>query len=577
MWQDCAEGQLVARNGDTYMRLSGFLSVALAVVSLAPGSSMHAAPAAPTGDTAAFAELAQQWQRLPVPSVSNCVPDYGPTAVAHKAAELAAFKKRLATLDRTGWPVATTVDARLIEAEANGMEFDLRVLRPWARDPSFYATVSAEQSDVPAHEGPAAQPVIDLFRYRYPLSPADQEQLTCLIGAIPALLNQARRNLQASHAHDLWAYGSRAFREQADALQRLEAGTLRMRTLHGTVVGTLDGASEALRAAVASARAATDAFRDWVASEAPRRVGPSGVGKAQYNWSQKNVHLVPYDWDAQVILLTRELERAQAGLRYEEFRNRDRPQLEPVNNADAFAALSQQRMRKLADFLIGGGLVPDKPFYRDALMQQVASYPSVEHRNFFLHALVREPLGLYSHFYHWIELARLENEPPESSVRRSAPLYNIFDTRSEGLATAMEEILMDAGLYDDLPRGREVVWVMLANRAARGLASLHVQANEMTLAEAGRFHAEWTPRGWSDPRSDLVAFEQLLYLRQPGYGTSYIVGKLQFDRLLTDIAQVREQRGETFDFGQFFRAVANEGILPFALIEDELKPPAPAR
>ncbi len=136
---------------------------------------------------------------------------------------------------------------------------------------------------------------------------------------------------------------------------------------------------------------------------------------------------------------------------------------------------------------------------------------------------------------------------------------------------------MHAGLYDDLPRGREIVWVMLANRAARGLASLRVQANEMTLAEAGRFHAEWTPLGWSESQSDLVAFEQLLYLRQPGYGTSYIVGKLQFDRLLADTAQAREMQGEPFAFAEFFRAVVSEGILPFALIGQPLKAPAPAR
>jgi len=45
--------------------------------------------------------------------------------------------------------------------------------------------------------------------------------------------------------------------------------------------------------------------------------------------------------------------------------------------------------------------------------------------------------------------------------------------------------------------------------------------------EAGQFHAGWTPRGWSDAKSKLVGFEQLLYLRQPGY----VVGEAQFDKL----------------------------------------------
>jgi hypothetical protein len=554
------------------MRLPGF-TLALCAVLLAPESAPYAATGEAPGNSTALYELAQQWRALPAPPVKNCVPDYGAAAMAEKATQLAAFKKRLTALARDGWTPAQIVDARLLEAETNGMDFDLRVLRPWARDPSFYATVFGEQSDVPAHEGASAQPVIDLFQYRYPLSPADQERLRCLLGAIPTLLAQARRNLQPSRAHDLWAYGSRAFREQAEVLQQLESGTLRMRTLHGVVAGDLNGASDALRAAVSAARGATEKFRDWVAAEAPTRIGPSGVGKENYDWYEKNVHLVPYNWDAQVVLLTRELERAQAALRYEEFRNRARPQLEPVASADAFAALGQQRMQKLADFLIDGGLVANKQIYRDALMQQVLTYPGNGDRNFFQHTALREPLGLYSHFYHWIELARLENEPPLSPMRRTPPLYNIYDTRSEGLATAMEEILMQAGLYDELPRGREIVWVLLANRAARGLASLHVQANEMTLAEAGRFHAEWTPRGWSNPRSDLVGFEQLLYLRQPGYGTSYIVGKLQFDRLLADTAHASEMRGQPFDFAEFFRTVAGVGILPFALVEEQLSMP----
>jgi len=74
----------------------------------------------------------------------------------------------------------------LIEAKMNGLDFDLRVRRPWARDPSFYATVFGERSDVPQHEGVTAAPSIDLFAYDFPLSRADQRGLSCLLeGTIP--------------------------------------------------------------------------------------------------------------------------------------------------------------------------------------------------------------------------------------------------------------------------------------------------------------------------------------------------------------------------------------------------------
>ena len=128
---------------------------------------------------------------------------------------------------------------------------------------------------------------------------------------------------------------------------------------------------------------------------------------------------------------------------------------------------------------------------------------------------------------------------------------------------------MQAGLYDDIPHGRELVWVMLANRAARGLASLRVQANEIGLAEAGRFHAEWTPRGWSDANSRLVGFEQLLYLRQPGYGPSYIVGKAQLDHLLAIASHRAEAEHRAFAARDAFAAILASGIVPPSLIADE--------
>jgi hypothetical protein len=78
---------------------------------------------------------------------------------------------------------------------------------------------------------------------------------------------------------------------------------------------------------------------------------------------------------------------------------------------------------------------------------------------------------LLSHDYHWIDLARMRDEPYPSPVRRMASLSNIWDIRAEGFATAFEELLIYAGLYDDNPRAKELVWIMLVNRAARGLAS----------------------------------------------------------------------------------------------------------
>ncbi|MEO1241327.1 MAG: DUF885 family protein [Pseudomonadota bacterium] len=515
-------------------------------------------------------DLFSKWRGFEPPTVEACVPDYSAEAMAAKAEGLAAFQKDLGDIDVDGWSVAQRNDLKIVEAEMNGMDFDLRVLKPFARDPSFYANVFADQSDVPEHEGPSAYPAIDLYTFQYPLSEDDDAKLTCLIGAIPAILDQAKVNLADSNARGLWVYGTRAFREQSVTLTAFAAGTLKMRTLEGMVEGNLEGASPALLDAIARAKSATDTFRQWLEDEAPSKSGPSGVGKEHYDWYMKNVLLSPYGWREQVTLLRRELDRARAALAIEEFRNRDLKPLEPFNDPDAYMAMATAKMDALADFLIEGGLVEDKDYYRDALAQQIGGYTPPENRNFFSNSAAHDPTPLYSHFYHWIELAARKHEPNESPVRAATPLYDMYDGRAEGLATAMEEVLMHAGLYDETPRGREVVWVLAANRAARGLASLYVHSNEWTLEDAGQFHARWTPLGWTDPESDLVAFEQLLYLRQPGYGTSYITGKLELDRLISNFAFDREQEGKAFSLPEFFKALNEADVIPFSLIEEEM-------
>ena len=548
-----------------------------AAIMLSVAGSLAAAPASAAAVTAPvptpharLVRLFADWRAFNHPAIVRGRPDYGVAAMATRAARLPAFRRRLGAIDRRGWTASQLGDYRLVEAEMNGLDFFHRVLRPWARDPGYYQTVFAEMSDVPAHEGPSAEPNVDLHIFAYPLTPSDAARLTELLGAVPALLADARTNLAGSKAHDLWAYGDRAFIEQAEVLAALEAGTLMMNDLDGKRLATLDGASPALREAVREARLATEQFAGWIKAEAPRRVGPSGIGKANYNWYLAHVLLSPYDFDAQKLLLQRELDRSLASLRLEEVRNRAAPPIAEITDPARYRAMVERRTDKLYALLVDAGFIADRPWYRAALAAQMGNYTPPAERNFFSHVTSLDPLPLSSHQTHWIELARLRHEPHPSPIRQHPPLFNNFADRSEGFATAMEEVVMHAGLYDDSPHGRELVWVMLANRAARGLASLRVQANEIGLAEAGRSHAEWTPRGWSDASSRLVGFEQLLYLRQPGYGPSYIIGKVQLDHLLAVASHRADVEHRPFVARDAFAAILDSGIVPLALIEAEL-------
>ncbi len=131
-------------------------------------------------------------------------------------------------------------------------------------------------------------------------------------------------------------------------------------------------------------------------------------------------------------------------------------------------------------------------------------------------------------------------------------------------------MFMHAGLYDDSPRSRELVWILLAQRAARGLGSLYAHANEMTMEEAGRVHVEHTPRGWMKTEKELMIFEQHLYLRQPGYGTSYVTGKYLLERTLAGFAKQVEQRGEEFRMKDFFDRLNAIDSIPISLARWEM-------
>ena len=129
---------------------------------------------------------------------------------------------------------------------------------------------------------------------------------------------------------------------------------------------------------------------------------------------------------------------------------------------------------------------------------------------------------------------------------------------------------MHSGLYDNNPRSREIVWIMLAQRAARGLGSLYAHANQMTMEEAGNVHVKWTPRGWMKRELHLLKFEQHLYLRQPGYGTCYITGKYVIEGLITKYAKAQEDRGRSFVMKEFMKLFNDAGNIPVSLVEWEI-------
>ena len=112
---------------------------------------------------ATLVKLFQQWRNFERPAMKGNVPDYSASAMATKAATFPQLRRQLDAIDPKGWPIAQQNDYKLVKAEMNGYDFNLRVLRPWARDPAFYVSIWPTRTDVPSREAPVSYPEIQLY------------------------------------------------------------------------------------------------------------------------------------------------------------------------------------------------------------------------------------------------------------------------------------------------------------------------------------------------------------------------------------------------------------------------------
>jgi hypothetical protein len=520
------------------------------LTALAGEGAAKASPAAGGGygDLVSFFRDFRAFQK---PKVVDGVPDYTAAAMAAQQRDIGTYRKRLAAIDPSTWPIPQQVDYYVVRAELAGLDFDHRVLKPWANNPGFYVTVFWEESDQPAREGPFAYGGVELWSYEFPLSAESGAKIDAGIRAIPGLLAQAKKNL-TGNGRDLWIYGTKAIRQQSADL--------------ATLAVKLDGAAAGLKADVERAKKATDDLAAWLDSQAASKTGPSGVGIENYDWYLKHVQLVPYTWSEEVALMERELARSRALLVMEELKNAALPVETPIAGPDEYDRKFNAAVTEYMAFLRDHEILTVKPWMDPALRARIGHY-SPGPREFFSEVDYRDPEIMRTHGYHWFDKAFMVHEPPASPIRQEVLLYNIFDTRTEGHATGWEELMMQAGMFDARPRSHELVYILVAERAARALGELYMQANMMTLEQASAFACANTPRGWLSMDGKLVRSEQHLYLQQPGYGPSYLVGKIEIEKLIAD---KKEQQGDAFRMKAFMDDFNSRGLIPASLLRWEM-------
>jgi hypothetical protein len=161
--------------------------------------------------------------------------------------------------------------------------------------------------------------------------------------------------------------------------------------------------------------------------------------------------------------------------------------------------------------------------------------------------------GVPGHFFQ-LSLAWRNPDP----IRRQ--YYD--SSANEGIGFYAEEMMLQAGLYDDSPRTRQIIYSFARLRALRVEADVKLALGQFTIQQAADYLASTVPMDRQTAESEAASFATA-----PGLAIAYEIGKLQIERMLSDR---RLQEGDKFSLRDFHDHIWSNGNVPFSLQRWEL-------
>ena len=544
----------------TSLRFAGIVLIFAALF-----TPLQALAVEPSSKGVGYTELVtlfDDFRQFQKPEETTGVPDYSPAAMQRQYDDLKSYQQQLMAIDPSGWSVSEQIDYLLVRAEMNGMEFYHRVVRPWARDPGFYLMTQEGA-------GPTG------FRIRVremPIPDEDIDRIRTQLQAVPKLYEQARTNL-TDPAADFVTLALHFLGEEEEMYRELAA---LLAEHHPKLVRDAE-----------TAEAAVTSFGRWLEDNRHLMTAPAGVGKDNYNWLLKNVYLFPYDWDDVRTIVELEDNRVITFQRLTENRNRNLPQLEPVQSQAEYKESVEDALEYIMNFLreeeiftMYDYLVPGDYFGSWHGFDQ----PWPEHHDYFFNFSHRDPVMEETHEmvgHHFDGLRAMNDTRPIRGGRRP---YKINTARDEGHAFGLEELLIYAGYLDARsPRTREIAYEQAAFRTVRALSDVYLHSRDWDLEQAIEFCVANAPHGELLDGSHHLWYELATTLRGVGHHMLMVVGKAQFMKLFRDRAN---QLGDDFVLKDFMDEFYASGFIPMSLVRwemtgytdeiDELAPPQAA-
>ena len=488
--------------------------------------------------------------------------DWSRASVEKRRNDLEQFEARWKKLDASAWPIPQQVDYRLIGSALSRVRWELEFNPRWKRDPNFYVeqtlTALAETLTIPP-----------------PYDDARSREILTRIKNIPSILQQGSENLDNPPA----PFAS-------VAIQNLDGIRGRLRKMATALIGSTTFKEGELDSACEGAADALEKFQQHLKDKLPKLPQQTSLGRDAYVWFLRNVALMPFTPEELLAMARQEWNRAVAFETFEKNRNKDVPPLKIATETDSWIKDAAAKEIQIRKFLEERGIltVPDwvqhytlrpTPEYLRALgftenddftgpsrlRENCVRYvpePS-DKLGYFWRATAMDPRPITVHEGipgHYFQLClSWKHEDP---IRR-----HYYDSgANEGIGFYAEEMILQAGLFDDSPHTREIIYNFMRLRALRVEVDVKLALGEFTLEQAAKYLSEKVPMDEQTAHQEAIAFST-----GPGQAITYQIGKLQVMKFLAD---ARMQQGDKFNLRAFHDFLWKNGNVPIALQRREL-------
>jgi uncharacterized protein (DUF885 family) len=492
------------------------------------------------------------------------LPDWSPASIAARRTALAEFDRRWRALDPAGWPVPRQVDYRLVGSAIARVRWELDLAAAWRRDPQFYIQQ-------------ALGPVFDMLLRPAPFSAARADAIVARLAAAPNVLEHARANLDDARQ----PFAKLAIDTMADIETRLA-------TFAKELDPVLPAAHRGRLAtpAAAASRAFAD-YRAWLQGRMAGLPANTAVGREPYIAFLRDVALVPFTPEELLAMGRQEWERAVAFEALEQQRNRALPPMPIFRDQAAQISKAATDEAAIRTFLDANDLLtvpawtrhylnlPLPPFLAPLAFLGVTDDLTSERRleddgysyirvpsqdlPYFYLSTARDPRPIIVHEGvpgHYLQLALSWTH--ENPIRR-----RYYDSgANEGIGFYAEEMMLQAGLWADSPRSREIIYNFARLRALRVEVDVRLAIGEFTIEQAAAHLEKTVPMD-----HDTALEEAASFAAGPGQAITYQIGKLQIVSMLAD---ARRQQGATFSLRAFHDVVWKNGNVPLSLLRWEL-------